>query len=71
MNNNTKELVTSALIVLAMSAFFFLGLDMGNKRVEPQYMFGYCTALKSTPVTDSLCIRGDTVVARIPQRGGR
>lgn len=48
--------------VIITIIMFFVGIENGSARAYPQ---GYCAALNAQAVGDTLCIRNDSVVARV------
>jgi len=63
MNDDSKWALVTLCCILS---FFVLGWELGkNEGAKLAYPRGYCAALGSTAVADSLCVRGDSVIARV------
>jgi len=63
--SDERDLRLIALWIFALAAWFAFGVSLGRRRATAFYANGYCAALNSTPVADSLCVRSDSVVARV------
>jgi hypothetical protein len=53
---------------IAILGFLFIGALLGISLITwggPRYARGYCTALSAVVVADTLCVRGDSIVARV------